>query len=137
MIGRMTVLTLLLTAAVGMRPAVAAQEEGFVTLPAPPAVPRTLHAAGVGPNGLTGYVIDLGRTVKAGTAYRLERLSGGPLTDLDVWFYGDIDDPGSVCPAVRQQPDGDGGETGAFTCDARWALVVLFTGVDVTFRFRW
>lgn len=134
---RLIISWVLIAAAASPTVQAATDTEGSVLLPAPPAVARTAFTAGVGPNGLTGFVIDLGRTVKQGTRYELTRLTGGPLTDLDVWFYRDIDDMSTVCNAPQPSPDGDGGEEGRFTCDADWALVVLFTGINATFRFDW
>lgn len=126
---------LAVTASVGARGG--GETEGEVLLPvASPAFARSLYDEGIGPNGLTGYVIRLGRVVPPGTDYELRKTGGPPGADLDVYFYEDIDD-GASCQTPRHQPDGEGGETGEFTCHARWAIVTLFTGVAVEFELEW
>lgn len=113
---------------------------GDVLLPSSPGAAREMYMGGF-PNGLTGYVIDLGSQVPGGTPYDLIRLAGHQaITELDVWFYRDIQDETSVCsftPQNAETQDGRGGESYRFTCSARWAIVVLFNGASARFHFAW
>jgi hypothetical protein len=108
--------------------------EGEILLPVGTAsnIPRMLYHAGM--DGITGDVVRFKHVIRQGSDYRLTRTDGSASTDLDLWLYEDINDANSICRLPRSEPDGEGGETGEFTCDTRWAVVVLFTGVDAEFE---
>lgn len=99
-------------------------------------------------------MVDLGQRLADGTPYALRNLGGIEPVQLSVQFYSDLfGDRGEGYPCLTSfdtANDGQGGETGTVLCSdsnrdgeitnadrARWAIVVLWSGLDTDFELSW
>lgn len=121
----------------------ATNHDGTVLLSAisPDLPKRTFNNFGSSSNGYIGYVFRLA-TNADGRSYTLTRT--GPFQgNPDVWFYTDDGGKlGDLCPPLSSE-DGlllSTTETGTIcpgAPEAAWAMVVLFTGSNVSFRLSY
>lgn len=125
---------LALAALFALQPARAGGDGYVKQAVAHPAIPRALYLQSEKLNGYAGFVMPLPASGSP-RGYTLRVLTDGgvpALTDLDAWFYTDIEGTGRPCPRDATATAG-GGETGSLCAGATHAVVVLFTGADVTF----
>lgn len=100
-----------------------------------PAIPRMLYNASVKLNGYLGFVATLDPSANE-RSFTLRRMDGATgREDLDVWFYRDIAGTGDPCPRVIDGEEA-GGESGSVCAGARYAVVVLFAGLDANFQLQ-
>ena len=107
---------------------------GFVEAPAiHPAIARSLYLQDPKTNGTLGFVIELPDPNDAERVFELRATRGVAATDLDAYFYRDIEGTGDPCQYTRPVVTPDGGESGTICAGATHAVIVLFTGADVDF----
>lgn len=126
-------------------PARATPYSGGILAPVahPEIAKRTYNQFGPGSNGYVGYVYALPSDAD-GATFTLKKTSSPP-GNPDVYFY--VDDGGkigSTCSPVSTSEDGylldSDTETGTICPGsqvAKWAVVVLFSGVNVSFSLTY